>query len=134
MEFSRRLRKPRKRNGAAFQSGPPREPSGAGRVGKRRSREAQPRKWQEPQAFDISEPCEAYFDVAGMAGLEPANARVKVWCLTAWRHPNVSGRQGKTCPSLVCAFPGLWHRGRRLLYGVSDGTRTHGLQSHNLTR
>ena len=43
-------------------------------------------------------------------------------------------RQAKTCLSLICAFPGLWHRGRRLLYGVSDGTRTHGLQSHNLTR
>ena len=27
--------------------------------------------------------------MAGMAGFEPANARVKVWCLTAWRHPNV---------------------------------------------
>ena len=24
-----------------------------------------------------------------MAGFEPTNARVKVWCLTAWRHPNV---------------------------------------------
>ena len=28
-------------------------------------------------------------DVAGMAGLEPTNARVKVWCLTTWRHPNI---------------------------------------------
>ena len=27
--------------------------------------------------------------MAGMAGFEPTNARVKVWCLTAWRHPNV---------------------------------------------
>ena len=26
--------------------------------------------------------------MAGMAGFEPTNARVKVWCLTAWRHPN----------------------------------------------
>ena len=25
-----------------------------------------------------------------MAGFEPTNARVKVWCLTAWRHPNVA--------------------------------------------
>ena len=24
-----------------------------------------------------------------MAGFEPTNARVKVWCLTAWRHPNI---------------------------------------------
>ena len=28
--------------------------------------------------------------LAGMAGFEPTNARVKVWCLTAWRHPNVA--------------------------------------------
>ena len=32
--------------------------------------------------------------MAGMAGLEPTNARVKVWCLTTWRHPNV-------CPGKV---------------------------------
>ena len=42
-------------------------------------------------------------DVAGMAGLEPANAGVKVPCLTTWLHPNIeaelvekdrSGRSG----------------------------------------
>ena len=27
--------------------------------------------------------------LAGMAGFEPTDARVKVWCLTAWRHPNI---------------------------------------------
>ena len=27
--------------------------------------------------------------MAGMAGFEPTNARVKVWCLTAWRHPYI---------------------------------------------
>ncbi len=27
------------------------------------------------------------FLLAGMAGFEPTTARVKVWCLTAWRHP-----------------------------------------------
>ena len=30
--------------------------------------------------------------MAGMAGFEPTNARVKVWCLTAWRHPNKDAR------------------------------------------
>ena len=30
------------------------------------------------------------FLLAGMAGFEPTSARVKVWCLTAWRHPNNS--------------------------------------------
>ena len=29
--------------------------------------------------------------MAGVAGLEPANAGVKVPCLTTWRHPNVYG-------------------------------------------
>ena len=33
-------------------------------------------------------------DVAGMAGLEPANAGVKVPCLTTWLHPNIEVRQG----------------------------------------
>ena len=27
--------------------------------------------------------------LAGLAGFEPTNARVKVWCLTAWRQPNI---------------------------------------------
>ena len=27
--------------------------------------------------------------MAGKAGFEPTSARVKVWCLTAWRHPNI---------------------------------------------
>ena len=27
--------------------------------------------------------------MAGMAGIEPANDRVKVCCLTTWLHPNV---------------------------------------------
>lgn len=24
-----------------------------------------------------------------MVGFEPTNTRVKVWCLTTWRHPNI---------------------------------------------
>ena len=27
--------------------------------------------------------------MAGVAGFEPTNDRVKVYCLTAWRHPNI---------------------------------------------
>ena len=27
--------------------------------------------------------------MAGMAGFGPTNARVKVWCLTAWLYPNI---------------------------------------------
>ena len=42
-----------------------------------------------------------------MAGFEPTNARVKVWCLTAWRHPNV---------------------------GAAPFGRTHGVLYHALSR
>ena len=44
--------------------------------------------------------------LAGVAGFEPAGAKVKVSCLTAWRHPYGNG--------------------------VSKETRTLDLQSHNL--
>ena len=45
--------------------------------------------------------------MAGVAGLEPANAGVKVPCLTTWRHPIVGGnkalyekRAGTAAPAL----------------------------------
>ena len=44
--------------------------------------EAQPTEKGMPSAYP--------FLLAGMAGFEPTSARVKVWCLTAWRHPNNS--------------------------------------------
>ena len=34
-------------------------------------------------------PCGVPSVLAGVAGFGPTNARVKVWCLTAWLHPNV---------------------------------------------
>ena len=43
--------------------------------------------------------------MAGIAGFEPTNTTVKVWCLTAWRYP---------------------------YDGVNDGARTHDNQNHNL--
>ena len=41
-------------------------------------------------------------DVAGVAGLEPANAGVKVPCLTTWLHPNMGceARAGADAPAL----------------------------------
>ena len=33
--------------------------------------------------------------LAGMVGLEPTNAGVKVPCLTAWLHPNIGGEKRK---------------------------------------
>ena len=46
--------------------------------------------------------------MAGVAGFEPTDARVKVSCLTTWLYPNIK------------------------LNGVNSGTRTHDFQSHNL--
>ena len=47
--------------------------------------------------------------------------------------PMCSGRQVKTCPVVAAPSPACG-TGEGDFYGVSDGTRTHGLQSHNLTR
>ena len=65
-----------------------------------------------------------------MAGLGPANAGVKVPCLTTWLHPN------------IVAWPAL--RGKRRaeesraplenLNGVGEGIRTLDLRNHNPTR
>ena len=46
--------------------------------------------------------------MAGVAGFEPTDARVKVSCLTTWLYPN------------------------SIINGVNSGTRTHDFQSHNL--
>ena len=47
--------------------------------------------------------------MAGVAGFEPTDARVKVSCLTTWLYPN-----------------------KQNINGVNSGTRTHDFQSHNL--
>ena len=67
--------------------------------------------------------------LAGLAGFGPANTRVKVWCLTAWRQPSV---RRPTAMSKGCAGPDLPDPAS--LNGVDNGIRTHGLQSHNLAR
>ena len=36
--------------------------------------------------------------MAGVAGFGPTNTRVKVWCLTAWRHPYKWGEQWESNP------------------------------------
>ncbi len=59
-----------------------------------------------------------------MAGLEPANAGVKVPCLTTWLHPNIAGcrrrgRSGRPGPLAMRT------------YGVDDGTRTRDTRNHN---
>ena len=35
-------------------------------------------------------PLRVPFVLAGVAGFGPTNARVKVWCLTAWLYPNMN--------------------------------------------
>ena len=75
-------------------------------------------------------------DMAGMAGFEPTNARVKVWCLTAWRHPNRLVRRalGRTHGALYHGFskfaiPFLFfseragsHDGARIFLWTSGGS------------
>ena len=56
----------------------------------------------ERRCSEVSDSCRlrreeryaACTDVAGMVGLEPTNAGVKVPCLTTWLHPNIEMRQG----------------------------------------
>ena len=52
--------------------------------------------------------------MAGMAGIEPANAGVKVPCLTAWLHPN-AGHGSLSCPE---------NRDRNLHSVTNAGSRT----------
>ena len=61
--------------------------------------------------------------MAGMAGLEPADAGVKVPCLTTWLHPSI-GRfewedKGLEYNPIPCPF------------GVGKGTRTLDTRNHN---
>ena len=42
--------------------------------------------------------------MAGMAGFEPTHTRVKVWCLTAWRHPNMKGFPNPDTQNTIAQF------------------------------
>ena len=65
---------------------------------------------QSPMPYHLATPQRRGFYLAGVAGFEPTNDRVKVYCLTAWLHPN----------------------GFLKIYGVEGGSRTHDLKIHNL--
>ena len=77
----------------------------------------------------------------GVAGFEPTNDGVKVRCVTASPHPNVGARE--VHPALdvrrravkkgACTYFAMLTHSKKE-NGVSEGTRTLGLQSHNLTR
>ena len=43
---------------------------------------------QSPMPYHLATPQRGDFYLAGVAGFEPTNDRVKVYCLTAWLHPN----------------------------------------------
>ncbi len=60
----------------------------------------------------------------GWRDSDPRDDGVKVRCLTAWLQPNIY---------FVIKYAHSMNYGR-ILYGVEGGIRTHGLQSHNLTR
>ena len=82
----------------------------------------------------LSEQCGGSSDVAGLAGFEPTHTRVKVWCLTTWRQPSICARRRPRQRFRIGSAPFRPVAERKGISGVSDGTRTHGLQSHNLTR
>ena len=47
-------------------------------------------------------------NLAGPAGFEPTNARIKTWCLTTWRRPNNSIHSGiSSCRKFYCKLPNL---------------------------
>ena len=46
-----------------------------------------------------------------MAGLEPADAGVKVPCLTTWRHPNISGSKNNNKQGIGIISQSLVHLG-----------------------
>ena len=62
--------------------------------------------------------------MAGMAGLEPANAGVKVPCLTAWLHPSIEGETGEEQGTENNLNP-------LSINGVGKGTRTLDTRNHN---
>ena len=59
--------------------------------------------------------------MVGLDRFELSNDGVKVRCLTAWRQPSMENTEPN--PKIKLRVP---------FSGVEDGTRTHGLQSHNL--
>ena len=78
--------------------------------------------------------------MAGVAGFEPTDARVKVWCLTPWLHPNKNACFYETSKTvgwvkgLEPSTPGTTIRcSNQLSYthhrenGTPEGTRTPGL-------
>ena len=54
--------------------------------------------------------CWASESLAGVAGFEPTNARIKIWCLTAWRYPypaqSIISLQISFCNKIDCIFSG----------------------------
>ena len=63
--------------------------------------------------------------MAGMAGLEPADAGVKVPCLTTWLHPSIGRLEWGKDKGLEDCFQSL------VLFGVGKGTRTLDTRNHN---
>ena len=65
--------------------------------------------------------------MAGMAGFEPTHTTVKVWCLTAWRHPNfLWGERWGSNPRQPEPQSGALPTELRPPYGARSGTRTPG--------
>ncbi len=81
---------------------------------------------KKPRIIRLFADCSARLKGRQWLGWRDLNARddgVKVRCLTPWLQPN-DKRAARRRNSPSCATS--------ISYGVEDGTRTHGLQSHNL--
>ena len=87
-----------------------------------------------------SEPYYHLYILAGVEGFEPSNVGVRIPCLTTWRHPNKGFGWGSWIRTNECqsqslmpyrlAIPQYFYFHK--CFGVSSGSRTHDLQSHNL--
>ena len=64
--------------------------------------------------------------MAGDAGFEPTNARIKTWCLTAWRIPfKINGvSEGIRTPDTRLRRPVLYPTELQTQNGAENGTRT----------
>ena len=71
--------------------------------------------------------------MAGAAGVEPAHARVKVSCLTAWLRPiGAASQSGINSGGYALEKTTAAKLAAACAYGVDSGIRTHDLQGHNL--
>ncbi len=67
-----------------------------------------------------------FYLLAGVVGFEPTNARVRVWCLTAWRYPKSNAPRRIRTPGTRIRSPLLYPSELWVLSncGAGEGNRT----------